>query len=76
MEEKQEGYDEIKNNTFLLKAVDCSASTSCSFWRRGNFCSFPGKLEIGGMGTCLSQEPKKELFTVNRLAIKGTRYLP
>jgi len=50
-----EDFAEFKENISFLKVVTCFASKSCSFWREGNFCSSPGELEVGTMGTCLSQ---------------------
>ena len=71
----QEELDEIKKNTSYLKPIDCTAKI-CSFWREGNFCVFSGKLEIGGMGTCLSMEPIDDPIIVNPLPREGKRWLP
>lgn len=56
----QEEYDEIKRNVAYLKRVVCTAKPSCTSWRRGDFCLFPGELRIGRMGTCLSQSPPED----------------
>jgi len=69
-------FAEFKKNISFLKVVNCSSSKSCSFWRKGNYCSFSGEVEIGTMGTCLSMEPPERKFTVNRLTQKGRRFLP